>query len=312
MKNNILLLVLIIPANLAAQDTSRKTSAAAPEPWTYSIIVRKGLETKDDKDKAANFSMTWPQDGKTSSYLVNAAVGMDFTHIYKGRGSLELLPSFSFNRNNQVKKEQYNMKGVFAANLLLGKSDNVGGTHNFVSIFPTLQYMRNKIDTSSSFFVTAYITWVKKGAHGFAFSNYANLGNSGFLLYASPTAGLEYQNKFDVKKPGTKGNITRLFFGGDIRLAFRDGKGLTKRYTGPKLFEFTFSYAGRDQLSSNLPVKEGYIYLLKTELDYFPFSGLEKFSIGLSYNDGQDPIAAIEKQKFWQLAFKFMRDFTLK
>ena len=316
MKINILLAALIMPVALAAQNTvgtsPAPASAVTParEPWTSSLIIRKGLDSKDDKDKPANFSLTWPQDGKSNSYLVNAAAGMDLTHVYKGKGSLELLPSFSFNRNNQVKKEQYNMKGAIAANLLLGRSDDVLGTHSFFSFFPTLQYMRNKIDTSSSFFATAYFTWVKKGAHGFALSNYANLGNSGFLLYASPSAGLEYQNRFDVKKPGTKGDVTRLFFGGDVRLAFRNGKGLPKRFTGPKLFELTFTYAGRDQLGNGLPVREGYTYLLKSELDYYPVTGLEDLCIGLSYNDGQDPIAAIEKQKFWQLAFKFKHDFT--
>lgn len=309
MKTNILLVAMMLPLAAAAQNAGQK-ALVEKEDWTKSILIRKGLETKDDKDKPANLSLTWPQDGKANSYLVNAAAGMDFTHVYKGKGILELLPSLSFNRNNQVKKEQYNIKGVFAASLLIGKADDTQNTHSYFSVFPTLQYMRNKIDTSSSFFATAYFTWVKKGAGGFVLSNYGNLGNSGFLLYLSPSAGLEYQDRFDVKKPDTKGNITRLFFGGDVRLAFRNGKGLPKKFTGPKLFELIFTYAGRDQLASNLPVDEKYIYLLKTELDIYPVKGLEDFSIGLSYNDGQDPIAAIEKQKYWLLAFKFKHDFS--
>ena len=305
-----LLLLFILPTVLAAQDSAHvNTDSTKSAKGSWSIIIRKGMETKDDKDKPANFSMTWPQDGKPNSYLVNTAVGLNYNRVYTGRAILDITSSFAYNRNNLVKKEQNNLKGVLSGNLLYGRSNDAENTHNFISFFSTLQYMRNKIDTSSSFFSTAYFTWVKKGKHGFAMTNYGNLGNSGFLLYISPSAGFEYQSRFDVKKPDTKGSVTRLFLGGDVRLAFKDGPP-PKHQLGNKRFEFIFTYAGRNELGSNLPEKEGYIYLLKTEFDYFPIKDSDDFSIGLSYNDGQDPIAAIEKQKYWQLAFKFKHDFN--
>lgn len=308
---------MLLSVSLQAQDTLKKSNLYSKEPWVKSLIIRKGIDDKDDKEKPGVFSLTWPQDGKANSYLINAAASLNFSHIIKGRGRIDLTPSFAFNRNNQVKKDQYNMKGLFAADIYLGKIDDVKKTHQLFRIYPTIQYMRDKIDSSTSFFSTAYFTWVVKNPR-FQLNNYINFGNSGFLFYVGPAIGIEYQNRFNVKKIDTKGNITRFFFGGDVRLAFKDGKevpvnaaGIKKRYLGNKLFELTFNYSGRKELSSNLIKKEGFIYLLKTEFSYYPLR-TEALSFGLLYNDGEDPIAAILNQKFFQFAIKLKLDYAFK
>ncbi|HTL09529.1 MAG TPA: hypothetical protein VL307_14760, partial [Chitinophagaceae bacterium] len=80
---------------------AQQTPAATPA-WERSLLLRKGVETKDDKDKPALFSLTWPQDGKPNSYLINAALAADFTWLKTNGGKfrrLEITPSIGYNRN---------------------------------------------------------------------------------------------------------------------------------------------------------------------------------------------------------------------
>lgn len=306
MKIKLLLILAAVSCDGMAQHSRDTTNA----PWEIAVIIRKGLEDKDDKDKPAIFSLTWPS-GKENSYLINGGIGLNISHIKKGKSRIELLPSFVYNRNNQIKKEQHNLKGVLSVDYLVGKEDFATKTHSYLRVYPSLQYMRNKIDTSRSFFATAYFSWVLKSKKGFLLNNYKSLGNSGLQVYAGPALGLEYQNRFDVKKPGSAGYVTRLYFGGDLRLAFKDGKGFPRRSLGFKMFELILNYAGREDLTSTLTSKEGYLYLFKTELSYFPLK-TDVLSLGIAYNDGEDPIAAIEKQKFWQFAVKLKLDYPVK
>ncbi|HTL08354.1 MAG TPA: hypothetical protein VL307_08870, partial [Chitinophagaceae bacterium] len=157
--------------------------------------------------------------------------------------------------------------------------------------------------SSHSFFLTAYVGWNFKLDSTFGLTDYMNIGNSGFLYYLAPSTGLEYQQRYAAKNPAIEGAITRWYFSMDARLRFKNGKGFTRRYLGLTLFELTANYTGRKKIGSNLAIPENYTHLFKTEFSYYPLQ-TENFSIGLSYNNGEDPISAIELQNFWQLAFK--------
>jgi len=303
-------LFIVLPFLTFAQ-TETNERATAKGPWVLSLLLRKGLETKDDKDKPAVFSLTWPKDGKANSYLVNAGLGLNLNHIKKGKSILDITPSFVFNRNNQIKKEQHNYKSLVSVNWQFGKEDTSNHCHQYVLLFPTVQHMWNRIDTSRSFFTTLYGTWMYKSDNTlFALNNYRNFGKSGLLYYIGPIVGLEYQDRYNVKNASTKGSITRFYWAMDVRLAIKRGNEANQAL-GFKRFEAALSYAQRHELGSNLPVKEGIIHLFKTEFSFFP-ANTDDVSLALSYNEGQDPIAAIEKQNFWQLAFKLKLTYLVK
>jgi hypothetical protein len=210
------------------------------------------------------------------------------------------------NRNNQINKEQHNEKFSLAAEYLKGWLDVASNTHSFLNIYPTVQYLNNKKDTTRSFLATAYFTWVAKTKNNFLLNNYRNFGDAPWLIFLGPAIGFEYQDRFDVKKPTMEGAVFRFYFNTEFRLAYKAGGAL-----GFKRFELIANYTGREELSSTLTAKEGYIYFFKSELNYFPVNS-EAIAIGLSYNEGQDPVAAIEKQKFLQLAFKLKLDYPFK
>ena len=289
-------------------------------PTTYfkpSVILRKAIENKDDKDKPAMLSLTFPK-GKENSFLLNAGLGVSllWTKVTRNAGStaqrqrwLELIPSLVYNRNTEIEKIQNNVKGVLAATYLKGHIDTASKTHGFFKAYPTLQYMRNKVDTTSSYFATAYFTWVLK-EKGFMLSNYWALGNSGIDIFLSPALGIEYKDRFEVKKPTQAGTVTRFYYGGDFRIAINIGKEEI-RSLNPKAFEIILTYAGRKELSSTMKEKEGDLYLFKSEFAVYPLL-TDKVSFSLLRSDGADPIAALPKQEFWQFAIKLKLDYPLK
>jgi hypothetical protein len=313
MKAKLFLFVVGLPLFASAQSEKVSVvnqSKQVGNPWTVSAILRKGLETKDDKEKPALLSLTWPQNDKSNTYLINGGLGLNFNHITKGKSILDITPSLVFNRNNQIKKEQHNLKALVSASYQIGKEDIVAKTHSRALVLGTAQHMWNMVDTSRSLFGTIYGTWVLKNKKGILINNYKNFGKSGFLLYFGPVVGFEYQDRYNVKKPETQGNIWRFYWSGDLRFALKRGNP-EDQTLGFKRFELTFNYAQRHELRSTIPVGEGIIHLFKTEFSFFPVNS-DKISLGLSYNEGEDPIAAIEKQNFWQLAFKLQLDYPFK
>lgn len=113
MKIKILTLLSFLGIFCNAQAPADTTSIRDKQ-TTYTFQLRKGLETKDDKDKPAVLSLTWPQDGKGNSYLINAAAGLNINRVYR-KSSLDITPAIVYNGNNQIKKEQYNYKAALVA-----------------------------------------------------------------------------------------------------------------------------------------------------------------------------------------------------
>ena len=73
-----------------------------------------------------------------------------------------------------------------------------------------------------------------------------------------------------------------------------------------KGIEIKLTYDGRVDIANNIAETESYIPMFKGEIIFYPTQD-NKFTIGLSYNDGANPIDGITKQTFWLLAFKFKK-----
>ncbi len=311
-KISLVLALISILSTLKAQNTT-DTSKTKKAFWETSFSIRKAFEDKNDKEKPAVFSLTWP-DQKEKTFLINGGLSLSLNRI-KHKPNISSKSEYDFfvvyNRNNQIDKVQNNLKTGLAMDFKFGSSDRTRNEKSYAKIFPTVQYMFNRVDTTHSFITTLYYTQIIK-MNGFQLNGYQTIAGSGWQYYIGPVVGLEYQDRFNVKKPELKGGISRLYYGGDFRLAVKvpTEKG-KKAALGNKVAEITVSYAGRNDFINNTAGREGQIYLFKTELNFFPLKS-EDLSIGVLYNDGQDPIAALEKQKFWQFAIKFKRDFSLK
>ncbi len=276
------------------------------------VKVRKAFETKtEDDDKAANLSFTI-SEGKPNYFVINAGIGYEF-----GKTSQTIKPNkgfknsftsfFVYNRNNQINKEQKNYKlGITSNQIFYTNTDTT------TAIFGanTIEYLRDYYDSSHSFLFTSYWHPFSKKPGTLKLGGYTQAENV-FAYYFLPQVGLEYQNKLEADKASNKGFDFRGFFslGGSLLLKKKTYDGNSKvlqknRWT--KGIELKISYDGRVSLVKNIDNQDSYLPMFKSELLFYPTQN-NQFSIGLSYNNGVNPVEGIAKQTFWLLALKFKK-----
>lgn len=288
--------------------------------WKNNILIRKAFESRDDQEKPASLLINWPKD-KDAFYVLNGGVSLSFDKVrHNDNGNSKRLGTSFFyvrNRNNQIDKVQNNHKAGLSFDFKTGwfKIDSTKDipvtTRSYWKTNLSFQYLQNSIpkDTSRSFVSTLYFTWLRKWEK-FVLNDYNDLGKSGLQIYIAPAAGFEYQQKFDAKNKDINGGIARFYFSSGIRFAYKQRPAPERpRKLGYRVAELSVKYTGREELSSSSLTEEGYTSLFTTELNLFPFakSIQDNISVGLSYNKGEDPIAGLQKQDFWQLAFKFKK-----
>lgn len=276
------------------------------------IKVRKAFETKtEDDDKAANLSFTFPKD-KSNYFVINAGLGYEFgSSSNESKNKKIFKNSFNgflvYNRNNQIDKEQKNYKLGVSSNQIFYFNPETS-----IAIFGanTLEYLRDYYDSSHSILFTSYWHPFIKKPYFIKLGGYAQADNL-FAYYFLPQLGLEYQNKFEAEQIEDKGYDLRGYFGlgGNLLLKKKtyddDGTLLSKnRWT--KGIELTVRYEGRISVVDNMENNDSYMPMFKTELNVYPTQD-NKFSIGVSYNSGSNPIDGLAKQTFWLLAFKFKK-----
>jgi hypothetical protein len=276
------------------------------------VKIRKAFETEtSDDDKAANLSFAFPKS-KTDYFLINAGIGYNFyssTKLSKRKSVFKNSFSgfFVYNRNNQIDEEQDNYKlGISSSQVFLKNVESMSAIFGL----NTLEYLRDKYDSSHSVLFTSYWHPFSKLQNGLNIGGYAQNEHI-FAYFLSPQIGIEYQNKFQAKQADIEGNVFRGFFGlgGNLLLKKKtygeDGK-LLARNRWKKGVELLVRYDGRVTIFSNIDNIDSYVPIFKAEMNVYPTRD-NMFSIGLSYSNGANPIDGLAKQTFWLLAFKFKK-----
>ena len=88
--------------------------------------------------------------------------------------------------------------------------------------------------------------------------------------------------------------------------SYDDSSKLLPKNRWTKGIELKVTYDGRISIIKNLDNQDIYIPMFKSEIIFYPTQD-NKLSIGLSYNNGANPVDGIAKQTFWLLAFKFKK-----
>lgn len=294
------------------------TSAAVPKAVISvdlkesDLSMRNSFESADDKADPATASFTLTS-GKPNSYLIDVGVLYSFSH-YKWdpatakKSSLSLGPFAVIDKNTMIDKEQATYRGGMDIDYMWGKKDNSGNIENYIN--STIQYQRNQQDTSNSLILTSYFSFKNNNKSGdkFFINNYNEIGGSSIFYFFKFNAGLEFQDIFQAGTSPT-GLQARLLGEGAFSLAWRrhgTGQKTKVKELWPKMFELTFDYTSRWAWANTVAGSDRYIPLFKPSLNYYPLFN-DKFSVGLSYNDGSDPIAGLPKQKYWQLAVQFQK-----
>lgn len=311
----------------------------AQDNFWENIKVRKSFESKTtDDDKPAIISLTWPKE-KENSFLINAGVGYEFNQ--SGPAGLNSLTGFFlFNRNNLTSKIQHNYKiGLSGSHLIKSGSLSFLGTS-------AVQIMKNRVDSTHSAIVTSYWhpnykaclvpiggyrpsngiaemfvlpqagveyqgVFDSKGSSQKGYDARAMLSIGGKLAFKKKAYRdrkqviadtLEYlrQNakwmNRSVKE--TTDSLDRIFPVGY--------KQVIQRKYWPRLLEFAVNYAWRTAVLSNHSTFSKNNPLFTAGVDLYPFP-TEDFSIGLSYNNGANPIDGTLKQTFYLLSFQFKK-----
>jgi hypothetical protein len=304
MKNKIILLVI--------SGMICITTTAQNKFWE-NVKVRRAFETETaNDDKAALLSFTFPKD-KDKSYLFNGGIGYEFgkygrdtsVRKYKFDYKHSFNGFFVYNRNTELDEEQKNYK--------LGLSFNQTWDYlkkKNIAIFSenAVEYMRDYYDTSHSLLVTSYWHPLVKRPKGLAIGGYKAVVGKKVLYYLLPQVGLEYQNVFTAKKEAEEGYNLRGYFsiGSSLLFRWKAYDPEDKMYYVKKGIEIKITYDGRLDIANNISGTESYIPLFKSEMIVYPTRS-ESFTIGLSYNDGTNPLDGLGKQTYWLLAFKFKK-----
>lgn len=313
--------------------------AMAQSLWN-NIKIRKTFESKtDDDNKAAILSFTVPEKG-SNSFLLNAGVGVDFAKTLKDRFRNTFNGFFVFNRNTLIDKEQHNYKLGITTNQVF-----IRNTHTSFFGLNTLEYLHDYIDTTHSLVFTSYWHPVSKG--GLVSIGGYSLTDNSFLVNIAPQAGLEYQNILDANSSFKKGYDLRGFFSIGLNMIIKKKavftneqvktnrmnvllndpandnlsitnvkpglqavpteteKAISKRFW-PRGAELSIVYNGRYSFKSNDSNYDRYIPLLTADLTLYPLPN-DKFTFGVSFNNGANPIDGTEDQTFWLFSLKFKK-----
>lgn len=277
--------------------------------WKH-LIIRKSFESLDDRQQPAAASLTLPRD-KASSYLINGGLSFRLATVRHHTTQSEKMafePFFVFNRNTQIDAEQFNYKAGIYQNWKIGHLDKPERQTRYFNWSNSVEYMRDRMDSSHSLIVTTYLSQISSSAEkGSLYVNtYKNIGQGGFQYFISWNAGLEYQDKFRVRPSGGEGSVVRACYNVGARLALKTAPKGERPALGSRLAELSAGYTGRYDFINSTDTREGYLPLFIAELALYPTLS-DDFSIGFSYNNGSDPLSGLPEQDFFQLAIRFRR-----
>jgi hypothetical protein len=339
MKSNFTFAFLCISFSLTA------TVSIAQSNFWKNVSVRKAFETKTEDDrKPAIISLTLPKD-TSNSFLVNAGIGYDFFQSDKTNTAINTITGFFvYNRNTLVDKTTKNYKsGLTGAHVFYLNDRPLTGILGAT----TLQYLHNYIDTTHSFIVTTYWHPVYKSDKFIHIGGYmatphvvdyfflpqAGLEYQKFFeanskrrqgfdtrLYFNGTLNIRIKKKTRFTTDEIKQNKTDSLYTLDEwkKKSFEEvinfvdnlvPEGTTEvmsKKNWTSLFIFSFSYTGRQSFWNETSNFEAYIPFFSAGVNFYPLY-TENFSLGLSYNDGANPIDGIPKQTYWLLSLNFKK-----
>ncbi len=304
------LLLLFAFIATKAQDldslTLKKTenSGGAGRFWK-NIKIRQGFETEEEKGEPAITSITFPKDG-ANSFLFNG--GISYSASLQKAGESKkfkyiFAPIITWNRNNQIDKEQRNFKTGILNQFSWGKHDPAKGL-DYLILNNSVQYQHDKIEASHSIIATAYLSQVRSKRDGRLYLNTYKYLGSGFQYLISYNLGGELQNKYEASDANQKGAIVRGFYSFEGRLALKVDRDGGDASLGTKFLELSATQTGRYAFINTTGNREGHLPLSNVELNFYPTAS-DMFSIGLSYTSGSDPIDGLLDQDFYLLAAKF-------
>lgn len=308
--------ILIAVPKIMAQtsDTVRNDSAKKEElgekikKVTERVTIVESVREKLKKGEPAQFSFTEPlNDTAKSSYLINAAIGIDLVSNETAFTSLTL----EWQKNTLIDKEQ--------DKYFIGIADNrrFGGKYDWlesINEVSSINYARDREDKTEEIIFTSYWTLVFENPERefFGYLTPDDIHPAGLtrpiiskiIQYSYDlTPGFEYQNKYQAEDQNKEGSIYRGYFKVDAHI-YPMGNLIDQAV------DLFWNWTYRDDFSNSTSSGEETSKLKKYGVSLnFKFEQIGKSKnpiLKLSFEriEGSDPIKGRLDQKYNQLALK--------
>lgn len=265
------------------------------------LSLRESFQSKLSEAKPAVISYTAPEE-KEESWLLNAALGYNFSRHWKSNLTFEVYAEY--HRNTLVDKEQQNWQSGLALEWQIQKMITPKWSPILLS---TVKYNEDLEKDVASLQGNLYLTPIFK-SKGFDWRYFwvphikSDLGTLARFHY-TPYIGFENENRIQATEMEDEGNIYRLL--GRITAAL-EFFPLSEKW-GNKI-QLTADYHYRWNFSEDVESLTQEVQdFLTASVNYKFFSedeGKREAMIGFDYVNGANPTKNFEDQSYYAVAFK--------
>lgn len=271
------------------------------------LTLRQSFQSKNELAEPAVISFSKAQ-GKSASWLLNAAIGYNFENLTKNsnNGIFIISPYFEYHKNTIVDKEQDNWQAGVSAEWQI-RSIGVEWAKWSPMFIIAAKYNDDIVKKNNSFQGNLYFTPIFRGKGQdpkyFWIPNISSKFGKKIQFTYSPYVGFENENRINTSELSEKGDIYRVYFRVVASILF---------YPNPKNrnkgFEVNGDWQYRNNFSENvqnLTTRE-HIYFT-SGLNYIFYSGNDgsrNAKVGIDYVNGENPTKNFEKQSFYAISLK--------
>jgi hypothetical protein len=258
------------------------------------IAVAHSMQTADLSAQPAQFQLTFPHR-KASSYLINAGVAV----ILDRRSADNFISNLhvEYHRNTLTDAAQNNFSAGYGYKWLFAR----GG---YADYFMTgdAGYSYDGISHGNSLEGTFLFTLFRDGEKLNWNTNNFRAGNR-LLFNLAPFAGLQVQDVFKAEQKAQTGFVLRPLFRVNTLV------GWCKKQGPPfeKILAIFCNYTGRTAAINTTGSGEHGTGLLQTGINYYLAYHPFEASLGVSFNDGSDPLRGLPPQQYWMVSVNFLK-----
>ncbi|MDF2434142.1 MAG: hypothetical protein JWP44_3773 [Mucilaginibacter sp.] len=252
--------------------------------------LQNTFDESGKKPSPAQFQFTLP-DGKAKSWLIDAGLAYKFAQSATFTSKVLV----EFHKNTLIDKTQENLSAGYSGQWLQ-KAD-----HWQQLITAGAKYVHDWKDSTHSLAVTGNYT-LFKADQGFRVNAPGYLADDAFTYLLTPYIGFEYQQIIQSKASTQTGTIFRGLYNVSGAFAVNKHNPDPVNNAPHKLIEASLDYTGRDAFTNQTGNGENGTHLFKAGLSFYIVDQEStQVSLGVTYNDGSNPLQGLKPQKFWQL-----------
>ena len=275
-----------------------------------SLSLRRSLVDKNGATKPAFVRYTEPA-GEMREYQIDAGLSLDFiadSPLLEG----DLLIGTEVHKNTFLEKEQDSSTISFSYEPTLASWGSADQGLGELMARVLVSYKRNLVKSAESAIPTVEFDWLNKSLSIGTYSD--DFESARFPYQTNVSFGVHQESILDAAEGDPTGGITRAYVATELAIYFGDLPWKTPKDGKLKDPELDFSYGARLLLehtywnefskSRDLDTGNDDLELFRATLE-IGLTEENQVSLGLTYQNGEDPLNGLEDQEFLALGFNF-------